>query len=119
MSTQKEVIDLSLLVCSVDKTLGLIHSPRIMETFYVGRRSVFGGNSGVLRNISDLFSDRIHLPDVSHLDSSRYYLVFLKLICLPIACSAPEKRSGPDWASIIVSFVETMGEGEIRIIVES
>ena len=103
----------------MDKTLELIHTPRIMETCYGGRRSVFGGISGVLSHISALLSDRIHLPDVSYLASSRYYLVFLKLICLPIACSAPEKRSGPDWDSIIVSFVEALGEGGICIIVES
>ena len=80
LSAQEEVIALSLLVCSVDDMLGAIHTPIILEACNGGVRLIFGGDFGVLRKRSALFSDRRHFSDVSYFNSSRYHLVFLTLV---------------------------------------
>ena len=66
-----------------------------------------------------MFSDRLHLTTVYHLDYSRYHLVFLTMICTPVACASHEKISSPDWLILIFSFLGAMREVAILVIMES
>ena len=52
-----------------------------MEAWDGGRRSICFGPSGGFKNKVDLLSARLHFPVASHLNSSRYHLVFFMLTC--------------------------------------
>ena len=78
------VMDLSCFVCSVEDPPGVIHTPSILENCEGGRRSIFCGTSGVLRNMYASFPASFHFPGASHLKSSRCHLVLLMLTCSPV-----------------------------------
>ena len=72
----------------------------------------------MFRNRSFLFLASRHSPIESHLNSRRYYFVFLTLTFPPVICAAPEKISISDWNSFTVSVVGDVGGGAIWMMVE-
>ena len=89
MFSHKEVIALSLFVCSVNEPLGEIHTHGIMEAWDGGGRSIFCRPSEGFKNRPTLLLGRLHFPVAFHLNSSRYHLVLLMLTFPSVLWVAP------------------------------
>ena len=119
LSAHEDVIDLIIFVCYIEDPFGDIQTPIILDAPEGVSCFIFYGPTGVWINSSASLSASHHLPDLSHLNSKRYHLVFSALNFPTVAWAAPENISNPYWASFVVSFLGSLGDGAILIIVES
>ena len=106
---QDVVCERSCFVLSVEYLLGAIHTPRILEAWEGGIRSIYWIYSGEVRDNSALLVARLHLPAAPHTNSNQNHFVFKTLICSPVTWTAPVTISKTFCEGLLVLFLDEVG----------